>query len=172
MATQPFPQCYRIKTACREYNFGAEFDEIRGHEAEVKAALEYAECSTEPFAVRDTITLIGMGGLPMTMMPPKAAKVEAVPVAKVTPVQARRKSVQVPQALTPVTTTLNTIGEAAAKLRKTLAWMRAHSNGSRQPTIPRVKMGKGYGFEDKDLDEFKASCRETATPRRKRKAKK
>jgi hypothetical protein len=65
---------HRITTPARTYIFGASFGEISGHEAEVRAALERAEHSTEPYAIRDTITLIAMGGLPMVMMPTKAAK--------------------------------------------------------------------------------------------------
>ncbi len=61
-------------------------------------------------------------------------------------------------------TNLKTIQEVAERLRKKVPWVRAHSNGSRQPTLRRVKLGKGYVFDDSDVDEFIDACRETAKP--------
>ncbi|MBV9082491.1 MAG: helix-turn-helix domain-containing protein [Acidobacteriaceae bacterium] len=39
-----------------------------------------------------------------------------------------------------------TIEEVAALLKVTPAWVRAHSNGNRQPRIPSAKMGKHRRF--------------------------
>ncbi len=98
---------------------------------------------------------------------PVVAKVELEPMARRKPPQPE-EVVSVARRSPPSNDQpLKTLEEAAAKLRKTVSWMRAHSNGSREPTIPRIKMGKGYAFDDKDLDEFLASYRETVKRERK-----
>lgn len=47
-----------------------------------------------------------------------------------------------------------TVEEVAAHLKVTPAWVRAHSNGNREPTIPSAKFGKLRRFRREAVMEF------------------
>jgi hypothetical protein len=133
------------------------------------AAVEWAD---KPIEIGDVLYTKMRGAIAKTELVTALENLLAIQpvVAKVELEPLTRKLPQVQQSAAPPPSNdqpLKTIEEAAAKLRKTASWMRAHSNGSREPTIPRIKMGKGYAFDDKDLDEFLASCRETVKRKRK-----
>jgi excisionase family DNA binding protein len=49
---------------------------------------------------------------------------------------------------------LMTVGEVAEYLRVSPAFVRQHSSGLRQPTIPSVKLGKAVRFRRAAVDAF------------------
>jgi predicted DNA-binding transcriptional regulator AlpA len=50
--------------------------------------------------------------------------------------------------------TLMTVADVAEMMRMSTAWVRQHSSGLRQPTIPSVKMGKSVRFRRPSVEEF------------------
>jgi hypothetical protein len=46
-----------------------------------------------------------------------------------------------------------TAAEVARELRKTPAWVRAHSNGNRKPIIPSIKPGKERLYRPEAIDQ-------------------
>lgn len=57
---------------------------------------------------------------------------------------------------------LLTVGEVAAMLGMSAAWVRQHSNGMRQPRIPSVKLGKSVRFRRDRVIEFIESMERAA----------
>jgi excisionase family DNA binding protein len=57
---------------------------------------------------------------------------------------------------------LLTVGEVAAMLRVSEAWVRQHSNGLRRPAIPSVKLGKCVRFRRESVLEFIKSMERVA----------
>ena len=55
---------------------------------------------------------------------------------------------------TEMTEPLMTVHEVAKMLAMSTAWVRQHSSGLRQPTIPSVKLGKSVRFRRQDVLEF------------------
>jgi excisionase family DNA binding protein len=53
-----------------------------------------------------------------------------------------------------MTEPLMTVAEVARMLQMSTAWVRQHSSGLRQPTIPSVKLGKSIRFRRADVEEF------------------
>jgi excisionase family DNA binding protein len=49
---------------------------------------------------------------------------------------------------------LLTVADVAKLLNMSAAWVRQHSDGQRQPTIPSVKLGKSVRFRREDVEEF------------------
>lgn len=45
-----------------------------------------------------------------------------------------------------------TAAEVAAYIRKKPAWVKSHSNGNAQPTIPSIKMGKERVYRREAVD--------------------
>ena len=56
--------------------------------------------------------------------------------------------------VTEMTEPLMTVAEVARMLQMSTAWVRQHSSGLRQPTIPSVKLGKSIRFRRADVEEF------------------
>jgi excisionase family DNA binding protein len=54
-----------------------------------------------------------------------------------------------------------TVHDVAEILKVTPAWVRAHANGNRKPTLPSVKVGKHRRFRKEAIQEFMKSL-ETA----------
>jgi excisionase family DNA binding protein len=57
---------------------------------------------------------------------------------------------------------LLTVGEVAAMLGVSEAWVRQHSNGLRRPAIPSVKLGKCVRFRRESVLEFIKSMERVA----------
>jgi excisionase family DNA binding protein len=57
---------------------------------------------------------------------------------------------------------LLTVGEVAAMLGMSDAWVRQHSNGMRRPSIPSVKLGKSGRFRREAVLEFIRSMERVA----------
>jgi len=57
---------------------------------------------------------------------------------------------------------LLTVGEVAAMLGVSDAWVRQHSNGMRRPAIPSVKLGKCVRFRRESVLEFIKSMERVA----------
>ncbi|MGD0669409.1 MAG: helix-turn-helix domain-containing protein [Bryobacteraceae bacterium] len=53
---------------------------------------------------------------------------------------------------------LLTAEEAAERLAVSRAWVLAHANGNRRPTLPSVKLGKLVRFSPEALKKFVAEC--------------
>lgn len=49
---------------------------------------------------------------------------------------------------------LMTVADVAGLMQMSTAWVRQHSSGLRQPTIPSVKMGKSVRFRRPSVEEF------------------
>jgi excisionase family DNA binding protein len=49
---------------------------------------------------------------------------------------------------------LLTVEQVAERLGMSAAWVRQHSNGMRQPSIPSVKLGKSVRFRPAAIAEF------------------
>ncbi len=49
---------------------------------------------------------------------------------------------------------LLTVGEVAALLNVSAAWVRQHASGFRNPTIPSVKLGKSVRFRPSSVQAF------------------
>ena len=47
-----------------------------------------------------------------------------------------------------------TVQDVATMMQMSTAWVRQHSSGLRQPTIPSVKLGKSVRFRRADVIEF------------------
>jgi excisionase family DNA binding protein len=58
------------------------------------------------------------------------------------------------QQITPISETLMTVEDVAKLLQMSTAWVRQHSSGLRQPTIPSVKMGKTVRFRRHSVEEL------------------
>jgi predicted DNA-binding transcriptional regulator AlpA len=57
---------------------------------------------------------------------------------------------------------LLTVGEVAAMLGMSEAWVRQHSNGMRRPCIPSVKLGKCVRFRIESVLDFIKSMERVA----------
>jgi excisionase family DNA binding protein len=57
---------------------------------------------------------------------------------------------------------LLTVGEVAAMLGMSEAWVRQHSNGLRRPAIPSVKLGRCVRFRRESVLEFVRSMERVA----------
>jgi excisionase family DNA binding protein len=66
------------------------------------------------------------------------------------------------QQITPITDRLLTVLEVSELLQMSQAWVRQHSSGLRQPTIPSVKMGKSVRFRRTSVEEFIALAERAA----------
>ena len=51
-----------------------------------------------------------------------------------------------------------TAEQAADRLQVTRAWILAHANGARRPTLPSVKLGKLVRFHPEALKKFVEEC--------------
>lgn len=49
---------------------------------------------------------------------------------------------------------LLTVQDVATMLQMSTSWVRQHSSGLRQPTIPSIKLGKSVRFRRQDVMDF------------------
>lgn len=55
---------------------------------------------------------------------------------------------------------LMTVEEVAKYLRMSAGWVRQHSSGERQPTLPRLKLGGAVRFRQSAVEKFLAEMAE------------